>query len=200
MIAIMSEPLTNRLKMLSKRSIHLDAREPLFRAGDPVSMLFLVAEGTVHLERPTPAGARLILQRAKAGDIVAEASCFSSHYHCDAVAAEPSRLFCIGLQAFMEACRREPGLQSAFAAHLAHRVQDARMRAEILAIKTVAGRLDAWLALTGSTLPNKGRWRELADALAVSPEALYREIARRRRKHSAGGETSEEAHPKREWT
>jgi CRP-like cAMP-binding protein len=187
--------LNHRLETLSKRSIHLDAREVLFRTGDPVSALFLVAEGTIHLERQTPAGARLILQRARAGDIVAEASCFSSHYHCDAVAAERSRLLSIGLKAFMEACRIEPGLQSAFAAHLARSVQDARMRAEILAIKTVAGRLDAWLVLTGSALPNKGRWRELADALAVSPEALYREIARRRRKHSAGGETAKESPP-----
>jgi hypothetical protein len=48
----------------------------------------------------------------------------------------------------------------------------------------VEARLDAWLALKQGGLPEKGRWRELAECLAVTPEALYREISRRRkRKH-----------------
>jgi hypothetical protein len=46
-------------------------------------------------------------------------------------------------------------------------------------------RLDAWLEFNGSSLPQKGNWHTLARELAVSPEALYRELARR--KKSAAG-------------
>ena len=64
---------------------------------------------------------------------------------------------------------------------LAHEVQNARLRAETLALKSVAARLDAWIAWNGA-LPEKGKWTALAGEIAVSPEALYREIARRRSK------------------
>ncbi len=140
-----------------------------------------MTDGAVQLERATYAGARLILQRAAAGEFVAEASCFAARYHCDAVAAAPSRLAYVPLKRFRESCALDPALLSAFAQHLAAQVQDARARAEILALKTVASRLDAWLSLREGTLPEKGQWRDLADVLAVTPEALYRELARRRR-------------------
>jgi hypothetical protein len=38
----------------------------------------------------------------------------------------------------------------------------------------------AWLAGHAANLPARGEWRALAGEIAVSPEALYREIARRR--------------------
>jgi hypothetical protein len=64
--------------------------------------------------------------------------------------------------------------------HLGREVQKARTRGEILSRRTVREKLDAWLAENGGALPDKGVWRHLADEIAVSPEALYREIARRR--------------------
>ncbi len=53
-------------------------------------------------------------------------------------------------------------------------------RAEILSLRTVAARLDAWTAANHDRLPEKGAWKTLAAELATSPEALYRELARRR--------------------
>lgn len=64
--------------------------------------------------------------------------------------------------------------------HLAHEVQQARARAQLLALKRVGARLDAWIALNDQALPSRGRWVELAAELPVTPEALYRELARRR--------------------
>jgi hypothetical protein len=44
----------------------------------------------------------------------------------------------------------------------------------------VADRLDAWLAAGEGKLPAKGEGRGLAAEIGISPEALYRELARRR--------------------
>jgi hypothetical protein len=46
-------------------------------------------------------------------------------------------------------------------------------------MKTAAARLDGWMAWRGS-LPRKGEWIGLAAQLGVSPEAVYREIAKLR--------------------
>jgi CRP-like cAMP-binding protein len=182
MIGIMSSDLIERLVRLSRRTVDLAAEEALFRAGDRVTALYLVIEGALRLERVTPLGARLVLQRATAGEIVADASCFADTYHCDGIAIMRSRLRAISQRAFRDACA-DSALMAAFAAHLAQRVQDARARAEVLSLKTVQARLDAWLALHRGELPEKGRWRELAESLSVTPEALYREIGRRRTRH-----------------
>ena len=55
-----------------------------------------------------------------------------------------------------------------------------RARAEIVSLRTVSARVDAWLALHVGELPARGHWRDLAEEISVAPEALYRELARRR--------------------
>jgi hypothetical protein len=72
----------------------------------------------------------------------------------------------------------------------AREVQIARFRAEILSIRRLSDRLDAWLDLNGGVLPEKGRWLSLAGDLAVAPEALYRELAKRRNIHTSQGESA----------
>ena len=67
----------------------------------------------------------------------------------------------------------------AWAHLLANEVQNARLSAEILSYRTVAERFEAWVAVTGGT-PKKGTWKSVAQEIGTSPEALYREIARRR--------------------
>lgn len=181
MIAIMSETLASHLRSLPHRQIAVDANEHVFRGAAPVVSLFLVLEGAVQLERHLPTGARLILQRAQTGDVLAEASCFATHYHCSGVAVRSSRLLSIPMKSFTAQCQSDSLLASAFTAHLATEIQRARARSEILSLKTVSARLDAWLELGDGHLPPKGEWSALADMLSVTPEALYRELSRRRK-------------------
>jgi CRP-like cAMP-binding protein len=65
--------------------------------------------------------------------------------------------------------------------HLALELQRTRDRAELLSLKSVAAKVDAWLAIEGGSLPARGQWHRLAGEIGVTPEALYRELARRRR-------------------
>jgi CRP-like cAMP-binding protein len=74
------------------RERSLAAGEVLFRAGDPVRSLYRVETGAMRLVRPLPHAAELVIQQARAGAILAEASLFAAAYHCDAVASAPTRV------------------------------------------------------------------------------------------------------------
>lgn len=71
-------------------------------------------------------------------------------------------------------------LMEHWARHLASVVPGPRIRAEIRSLPRVSDRLDAWFA-KGHLLPGKVRRQEVAAELGVTREALYRELARRRR-------------------
>lgn len=185
MIVIMSIRLSALFLEMRDSEHRLEPGESLFRAGDPVLRMFMVVEGLVGLVRHGETGRQLLLQRAAAGSLLAEASYFSTHYHCDAVASEPSRLIGVATSRLRAAEAVAPGFMPELAAYLARDVQRMRAQAEILTLRTVAQRLDAWLLATGEPLPAKGSWAGLAAQISVAPEALYRELARRRRQAAA---------------
>ena len=171
--------LTDALARLAECSRTVPAADTLFRAGDPVKCLYLVVSGALRLTRMLPHGAELVMQRAEPGAIVAETSLFADRYCCNAVATETSLVRAVRVQAAQAALRDDCRLLWEWVHHMAREVQQARARAEILSLKTVAHRVEGWRALNDGVLPPKGSWRQLADEIGVSPEALYREFARR---------------------
>jgi CRP-like cAMP-binding protein len=92
MIVIMSQPWFARLEKLVGNERALHDGEILFRAGEKVRHLYLVREGLVLLARVQRGGDPLVLQRAAAGTMVAEASVFAVRYHCDGVCSGPTRV------------------------------------------------------------------------------------------------------------
>ena len=77
---------------------------------------------------------------------------------------------------------RDEAFSELWAGYLAREVQAARHLTEILSQKTVAERLDGWLAWQGTAPAFDGKWKDVAVQIGVSPEALYRELAKRRSK------------------
>ena len=152
----------------------------LFHQGDPVEAVFVVVEGSIELIRHQRDGGSIVLQRASARTILAEASIYSENYHCDAVVTLPSVVIEWSKRIFFARLEKDKGFANLWAAHLAREVQSARGQIEILSRKTVAERVDGWLAWQGNNLPAKGHWKEIAVQIGVSPEALYRELAKRR--------------------
>lgn len=178
MITIMSM-FMSLIQSLGLDTLNLAAGETLFHAGQSVERLYVIDEGEVALERVSPDGHRLIMQRAKAGDILAEASVFASIYHCDAISLSATRLSSVLMARVKSAQQTDPRFMEALAQHLAAQVQQARLLSELLLLRKVSDRLDAWLNLHGAKLPVKGAWRQIAAEIGVTPEALYREIAKR---------------------
>lgn len=180
MIDIMFEEILAHLqpKTVAKRSFKKNAH--LFHRGDPVLALFLVSYGCVNLIRYQEDGSPAVLQRSGDLSILAEASVFSEHYHCDAVVAAETSVLIVPIAAVRELMDNDPIFIRAWARHLAQELQSARKRAEIASLRTVRERLEAWLTWNEGQLPTKGAWRGLAQELGVSPEALYRELSARR--------------------
>ncbi len=172
------------------RIIFTDTREHalargavLFRRDDPVRFMYLVQSGSVALERAMADGTALTLHVATAGDALAEASLFADTYHCDAVARTDARVARLTRADFLTQLQRMPGAALSLIGTHAKEVQSQRARIEILRLRRVSDRLDAWLALNGA--PEKGQWVRVADDIGVSQPALYRELARRRGKPGA---------------
>lgn len=176
MIDIMSKDFFRSLLELPGVKRAYPEGSTLFHTGDPVHSLHFILSGQVHLIRTRENGAPLILQRASSGGILAEASLHSSAYHCDAVAFEDAETWSVAAGTIREKLANDLDFSTDWVRQLAHEVQRVRMQAEILSVKTVKGRLDAWIAWHGD-LPEKGRWAAIAREIGVSPEALYRELA-----------------------
>ena len=180
MIIIMLPSIEAHMQGLRARPRHVENGRPLFRRGDPVTDLHCVVTGAVHLVRYQSDGSALILQRAGPGSILAEASLYFDTYHCDAVACGDADTRAYAKAAVKKLLLRSPEFSDAWANYIAQELQRTRLRAEILALRTVSERLDAWIAGNGGDFPPRGEWKLIAGQIGVSPEALYREIAKRR--------------------
>lgn len=153
----------------------------LFHASDTVTHMYYLAEGEVDLVRSGRDGDRIILQRARSGRVIAEASAYSPFYHCDGIARASASCRAITVTDFRKRLAGNARLQEMWAKHLAETLQRERLLTEIRTRRTVAARLDAWMGTDGE-MPAKGQWQELAGFLGVTREALYRELARRKAK------------------
>lgn len=179
MITIMFDPFIDHFLELSAGRATFVAGQHIFNQGDAITWLYLMRVGRIHLVRHQADGNVAVLQRASPGMVLAEASVFSSRYHCDAVAVTNSEALIVPVNSVRRLLRSDHAFGETWASYLSHQLQQARKRAEIASLQTVAARLNAWLAWSDGLLPSKGEWKTLADEIGVSPEALYRELAKR---------------------
>ena len=176
MIVIMSDAISLFFSQHPTR--RAPAGTVLFLTGDTVSTVYFVRDGALALRRTTETGVEMILQTARSGDVLAEASAYSDTYHCDGLVLQDATYAAVARQKFREALKTDQALREAWDKRLARGIQSARSKAEIRGLKTVRERLEMWLALYGP-LPAKGQWHALAAEIGVSSEALYRELKRR---------------------
>jgi len=165
---------------MAERERALDQGSYLFHRDDPVDHLFVVKSGALELVRPQLDGKLIVLQRADRHAVLAEASLYSKTYHCDAIASSLSTVVALSKEMFLTRLRDDKDFSHLWSSHLAKEMMKARYRSEILSRKTVAERLDTWLTWHGNGLPPKGEWKDVAIQIGISPEALYRELSKRR--------------------
>lgn len=172
------------LRQQAKR-LDAQAREPLFRIGDPVRCVYLVVSGEARLIRLARNGSEVILQRSRGG-FLAEASLEARSYHCDAITTKPTTILMLPVAAFRAALEEDPIFRSAWQSQLTKEIRKLRAQCERLSLNSAADRISHYIESEGAdgilTL-NQSR-KSWAAELGLSHEALYRTL---RRMQSEGG-------------
>ena len=170
----------------SVRSAAIERRlkpgQVLFHSGSKSNGLYEVVSGTVRLVRTDRSGREAVLQVACAGDSLAEASLFSSSYHCDAIATTEAVVRLYPKALLLADLQRDPEIAKSFAAILARQVMTLRMRLERRNIHSARDRVRHFLTVNAGadarTVVLPGTIKELAADLGLTHEALYRTLAR----------------------
>ncbi len=163
----------NTLPNTALKPRKLGKGEILFRQSDPPSFLYFLRSGHVQLRRHTEAGEAIIIHNAHGGQTFAEASLFSSNYHCDAIACEPSELVAMNKIQILKTMRQNSLFAFALSARFATEMQAQRRKLELFSIKSAPQRIFAAIAdgmLTGSVT-------SLAADIGLTHEATYRALA-----------------------
>ena len=158
----------------------LAAGESLFRQGDACIGVFRLVTGRIRLVRCTPGGSEVGIHTPRTGELFAEASLFSTHYHCDAVALARSEVWLYPKEALARQLGAAPESLWAFTAELAHRLQGLRTRVEIRQIRSARERVLQFLRLRcddSGLWTSEGTLKHLAEDLGLTHEALYRALA-----------------------
>lgn len=159
------------------RAIEFEKGEMVFRNEDKITSSYLVVRGAISLERVLPNGDKLVLNIAHEGNLLAEASLFAKHYHCDGVVLQNSKVLRLKRSDLLKRLENVPQSLFRMLEDNTSEIKRLRNQIEILRHQKVAERLDEWLLLNG---PNENKpWVEVATEIGVSPPALYRELAKR---------------------
>lgn len=159
----------------------LKAGEPLFRLGDKTAGLCEVITGHVRLARVDRSGREIVLHVAGPGETLAEASLFSPHYHCDAIANTDAVVRIYPKRQVLAAFDASPKAAQAFSATLARQVMSLRTRIEQRNIRSARERVRHFLTLNvgpdGRTVVLRGTLKDIAAEIGLTHEALYRTLA-----------------------
>lgn len=154
--------------------------ESLFRAGDSVIRCYRLVSGHIRLQRPLSHGEFLTVHRAAAGALLAEASLFSDHYHCDAVAEDDCEVIFYARERVRAALADRPLLAEELCHYLSREVQGLRTRLELAHIHSADERVLTWIRINASS--SDGRlWldrplKQVATELGLAHETLYRSL------------------------
>lgn len=162
------------------RSRQLRRGEALFNQGDPAVSLFWVERGRLRLERHLADGRVIILSVARAPAMIAEASLFSPRYHCRALAEVASTVVAAPKAAVLALLETDPSFALRLVRILATEVRRQRQLVELRNVRPAAERLLSYLALERDrgAPPADRPLAALAAELGLTPEALYRTLAR----------------------
>jgi CRP/FNR family transcriptional regulator, dissimilatory nitrate respiration regulator len=166
-------------KTLARRS--LARNDVLFRQGDEVTAIYFVEAGRLRLERRTFDGRLLALGTAAAGEFFVEAALFADTFHCDAVAAEPSRVCIYPKAVVLDAVRADSAGAMSFLSLMARQVMELRQRLELMKVRSAKDRVMLYLELhagpDGRTVELRGPVQDMASDLGLTREVLYRTLA-----------------------
>jgi CRP-like cAMP-binding protein len=175
-----TEAFQDRLRPFASER-ELTRGEHLFRQGDPIATVFEVLAGRLRLVRRTIDDHLVVLHTAREGELFAESTLFAEAYHCDGVAAVPSRVRTYPKREFIAALRATPEAWEQLAERLAHDLQRLRTQLELRNIRSARERVLQYLWLNAGaaerTVALEGDLQDVAADLGLTRESFYRTLA-----------------------
>ena len=165
--------------LAAARAMQRAAGSVLFRSGQRPAWMYYVRTGEALMQRVTPSGAPVVLQRASRG-FIAEASLAADRYHCEGACRTDCELLAFPLPALRTAIDSDEGTRWAWIGLLSAQARQQRARMERQSLKTIRERLEHLVLAEGSSKAGylvPGTKIQLAAELGVTPEALYRCLA-----------------------
>jgi CRP-like cAMP-binding protein len=150
----------------------------LFETGKRPHWMFFVVSGEVTLERLTPEGGCVVLQRTRHG-FVSEASLQSDQYHCDGRVVADAEIAKIPIRELSLALASDSDFSGRWIRMLNLEVKRLRLQCERLSMKSVKDKVIHLIQTEGRCgqyVVNTGL-KTLAGELGVTHEALYRTLA-----------------------
>ncbi|UAB91020.1 Crp/Fnr family transcriptional regulator (plasmid) [Ruegeria sp. SCSIO 43209] len=144
----------------------------VFRQGDPTNGIFFIKSGNVCLTRVTESGNAVTIHNAQPGDMFAEASIYSDHYHCDAICSCSSEVVRVSKRAILLRLEDDSAFSEGITKRLAMQVQDYRQLLTLHAVKSANERVLLAVALGKLT----GSVTQFASQIGLTKEACYRAL------------------------
>lgn len=170
------EKITDKL---SHKRLTLAKGESLFKQKDDVANIFYIKSGRVQLTRNTIDGTSVILHTGQQGETIAEASLFSDHYHCSAIATLPSQIHYINKNKLLNHLEENPSDMQELLSVLASQVRDLRAINEIKNIRSANERI---LTFIRNNVNNEkvmvldSSLKDIAHKIGLTHETFYREL------------------------
>ncbi len=175
------------------RPLSLRRKQILYRQGETATAIYFVRSGELEAARFSPKGDALVMLRASAGEFFAELALNVECYGCSAYAKVDSELFVLPKPKVLESLRGDMAFAMAF---LQAQMRNARRqcsRYERVRLRRAEDRVmhflvteagpDGWIRLPGPLA-------DWAAELGLTPESLYRALARLRAEGRIEGEGS----------
>ena len=170
------------LRVLPHERVPVPAGHCLFKAGQPMTALYLLTRGSISLQRVRSDGSVTTVLVCGPGMLLDETALFTTNHRCDAVATSPCELIRVSRQSAWQAILQGTGpFALQFLQCVAHSHQESLEQIELRGVRPLSARLLAWLQ--GQPRDEQGwtwvacPWTEVARMLAMSQEALYRTLS-----------------------
>lgn len=164
----------NKIALAQTKRRFFKAGEALFLQGNATKGLFYLRAGAVDLTRETSSGHNIVIHRAYAGEMFAEASLFTGQYHCTAIATRDAEIIECRRDVIKNLLQNDLDFTRAVVSKFATQIQESRRRIELLSIRSADERILS--AINSGLLVDD--ISKLADLLGLAQETVYRALKR----------------------
>lgn len=162
----------DRIELIHTKRIAIPSGGTLFFQGDATRGLFYLCAGAIDLKRVTSIGHNIIVHRAYAGEMFAEASLFTNQYHCTATATKDCEVVEFRRNVVIALLQNDLEFSRDVVSKFAMQIQESRRRIELLSIRSADERI--LTAINSGLLVDD--ISKLADLLGLAQETVYRAL------------------------